>query len=189
MSAAEERTALLRRRLLFLLPALVFVAIALWLWRGLQPGRDPSLVPSVMIGKPVPPFDLPPLAAGAPGLKSADLKGRVTLINFLASWCVPCRAEHPLLMDLARDKRLELDGIAYKNKPEEAAALLGELGNPFRRVALDQSGRTAIDFGLYGVPESYLVDKEGRIRFRQVGPFTEQDIETKLKPLLAELAK
>jgi DsbE subfamily thiol:disulfide oxidoreductase len=142
-----------------------------------------------MIDKPVPAFDLPALTADAPGLKSADLKGRLTLINFFASWCVPCRAEPPLLLDLAKDKRLELDGIAYKNKPEDAAALLAELGKPYRQIGLDQSGRTAIDFGVYGVPESYLVDQQGRIRFRQMGPLTEQDVETKLKPLIAELAK
>jgi cytochrome c biogenesis protein CcmG/thiol:disulfide interchange protein DsbE len=177
------------RRLIFLLPALAFVGLAVWFGLGLAPNRDPTLVPSVMIDKPAPEFDLPPLVAGAPGLKSDELKGQVTLINFFASWCVPCRAEHPLLLTLAQDKRLQLDGIAYKNKPEDAASYLAELGNPYARVVLDQPGRTAIDFGVYGVPESYLIDRDGRIRFRQVGPLTEDVIEGKLKPLIAELTR
>ena len=176
-------------RFLYLLPALVFAAIAGWFWQGLAPDRDPSLVPSVMIDKAVPEFALPPLTAGSPGLKNNELKGHLTLINFFASWCVPCRAEHPLLFGLAQDKRLEIDGIAYKNKPEDASAYIAEFGNPYARILLDQPGRTAIDFGLYGVPESYLVDRDGRIRFRQVGPLTEAVIEQQLKPLIAELSK
>jgi len=177
------------RRLLFVLPLAAFATLAAWFWMGLAPNRDPSLVPSVMIGRPVPAFDLAPLEAGKPGLKSDELKGRVTLINFFASWCVPCRAEAPLLMDLAKDKRLELDGIAYKNKPGDTEAFLAELGNPFTRVVVDDTGRTAIDFGVYGVPESYLVDKDGVIRFREAGPLTPDVIETQLKPLLAKLSQ
>ena len=177
------------KRLLFVLPLVAFATLAAWFWMGLAPNRDPSLVPSVMIGRPVPAFDLAPLVAGKPGLKSDELKGRVTLINFFASWCVPCRAEVPLLMDLARDKRLELDGIAYKNKPGDTEAFLAELGNPFTRVVVDDTGRTAIDFGVYGVPESYLVDKDGVIRFREAGPLTPDVIETQLKPLLAKLSQ
>ncbi len=178
-----------RQRLLFLVPVLAFLAIAFWFWRGLQPGRDPSLVPSVMIDKPVPAFDLPGLPGTAGGLKSSDLTGKVRLLNLFASWCLPCRAEHPLLMDLAKSGGIEIDGIAWKDKPADAAAFLAELGDPFARVASDQSGRTGIDFGAYGVPESYLIDRQGRIRFRQVGPLTPADIEQKLKPLIAELSK
>ena len=177
------------KRLLFVLPLVAFATLAAWFWMGLAPNRDPSLVPSVMIDKPVPAFDLAPLVAGKPGLKSDELKGRVTLINFFASWCVPCRAEAPLLMDLAKDKRVELDGIAYKNKPGDTEAFLAELGNPFTRVVVDDTGRTAIDFGVYGVPESYLVDKDGVIRFREAGPLTPDVIETQLKPLLAKLSQ
>ncbi len=177
------------RRLLYLLPVLAFAVIAGWFWLGLAPNRDPSEVPSVMIGKQVPDFDLPPLVAGTPGLKSSELKGHVTLINFFASWCVPCRAEHPLLFTLAKDSRLQIDGIAYKNKQSDTTAYLAELGNPYARVVVDEPGRTAIDFGLYGVPESYLIDRDGVIRFRQVGPFTEDVIEQQLKPLIAELSK
>ena len=179
----------MKQRLIYLLPAAVFAGIVGWFWLGLAPDRDPTVVASVMIGKPVPDFDLPPLQAGLPGLASAELKGQVTLINFFASWCVPCRAEQPILLDLARDKRVQLDGVAYKNKPADVAAYLAELGNPFARVAMDEPGRTAIDFGVYGVPESYLVDRDGRIRFRQVGPLTDDIVEGKLKPLIAELSK
>jgi cytochrome c biogenesis protein CcmG/thiol:disulfide interchange protein DsbE len=177
------------RRLLFLLPVLVFAAIAGWFWLGLAPDRDPTEIPSVMIGKQVPDFDLPALAAGSPGLKSSELKGHVTLINFFASWCVPCRAEHPLLFILAEDRRIQIEGIAYKNKPGDTSAYLAELGNPYQRVVVDEPGRTAIDFGLYGVPESYLIDRDGVIRFRQVGPLTEDVVDNQLRPLIAELSK
>ncbi len=177
------------RRLLFLLPLLAFAAIAGWFWLGLAPNRNPSAVPSVMIGKHIPQFDLPALASGSPGLKSSELKGRVTLISFFASWCVPCRAEHPLLFTLAEDKRIEIDGIAYNDKPEKTNAYLNELGNPYSQVVVDQSGRTAIDFGLTGVPETYLVDRDGVIRFHLAGPLSEDVIEGQLKPLIAELAK
>jgi cytochrome c biogenesis protein CcmG/thiol:disulfide interchange protein DsbE len=177
------------RRLIYLLPVMAFAGVAAWFWLGLSPDRDPSLVPSVMIDKPAPDFDLPALVPGAAGLKGTELRGHVTLLNFFASWCVPCRAEHPLLLSLAQDKRIEIDGIAYKNKPEDTNAYLSELGNPYARVVLDQPGRTAIDFGVYGVPESYLIDREGRIRFRQVGPLSDAVIEGQLKPLIAELSK
>ena len=180
---------MIMRRLLFLLPVLVFAAIAGWFWLGLAPDRDPSQIPSVMIGKPVPQFDLPPLTAGSPGLKSGELKGRVTLVNFFASWCVPCRAEHPLLFTLSQDKRIELDGIAYKNKMSDTDAYLAELGNPYARIAVDQPGRVAIDFGLTGVPETFLIDRDGVIRFHEAGPLTDDIIEKRLKPLIAELVK
>jgi DsbE subfamily thiol:disulfide oxidoreductase len=177
------------RRLSFLLPLLAFAAIAGWFWLGLAPDRNPSAIPSVMIGKQLPEFDLPPLTSGSPGLKSSELKGRVTLISFFASWCVPCRAEHPLLFPLAQDKRIQIVGIAYNDKPGNTSAYLSELGNPYSRVVVDQSGRTAIDFGLTGVPETYLIDRDGVIRFHLAGPLSEDVVENQLKPLIAELAK
>lgn len=176
------------RRLLFLVPALLFAGFVAYLAYALRPERDPTIVPSAMIDKPAPEFDLPPLLDDLPGVARADLGQKPVLVNFFASWCVPCRAEHPLLMRLAEEGRITLYGIAYKDKPEAARAFLAELGNPFSRVGIDASGRTAIDFGVYGVPESYLIDAQGRIRFRQVGPFYSDALDEQLLPLVAELS-
>ena len=180
------------RRLLAFLPVLVFLVLAGFFAYRLvliQQGDAPNMIPSVMIDKPAPDFDLPPLLAGMPGLKSADLQGKVTLISIFASWCVPCRAEHPYLMELAAKHRVNLVGINYKDKPEDATAWLERLGNPYAAIGTDRDGRVGIDFGVYGVPESYLIDRQGRIRFKQVGPFTAEDIEKKLMPLVAEVEK
>ncbi len=172
------------RRLLFLLPVALFAVLAGNFALGLF--RDPSLLPSVLIDKPAPDFNL--FALGdKPGLATADLAGHVTLINFFASWCAPCRVEHPLLMRLAAEGSVALYGINYKDKPEKASRLLAELGDPYRRIGIDGEGRTAIDFGVYGVPETYVIDKDGRIRYRQVGPITQEDYETKILPLLRRL--
>jgi DsbE subfamily thiol:disulfide oxidoreductase len=175
------------RRLLFLVPALLFAGFVAYLAYALRPERDPSVVPSALIDKPAPAFDLPPLYDDLPGLAQADLNGKPVLVNFFASWCVPCRAEHPLLMRL-KEEGVALYGIAYKDKPADAKAFLAELGNPFSRVAMDSSGRTGIDFGVYGVPETYVIDGTGRIRFRQVGPLYPYVLDEQLMPLLAELA-
>jgi cytochrome c biogenesis protein CcmG/thiol:disulfide interchange protein DsbE len=179
----------LSRRLLFVLPVLVFAAVVAYFAVALNPDRDPGLVPSALIGKPVPAFDLPPLEPGKPGVAAKDLNGHVTLLNFFASWCIPCRAEQPVLMQLTQGVKATLYGIAYKDKPEASRAFLAENGDPFARVAVDASGRTAIDFGLYGVPETYVVDRDGVIRFRQVGPLDPDTLAKKVLPLLAELGK
>ena len=150
-------------------------------------GDMPSDIKTVLLDKPAPDFILPPLIEGGPGLSSADFKGKVTLVNFFASWCVPCRGEHPLLASLA--DKVQLVGIAYKNKPEEATAWLAGMGNPYQIVAADLDGRVAIDFGLYGVPESYLIDREGRIRYAWKKPFSPEEIQDKLLPMIAELSK
>jgi cytochrome c biogenesis protein CcmG/thiol:disulfide interchange protein DsbE len=172
------------RRLLFLVPAALFAVLAGYFGLGLS--RDPSLLPSALLGKPAPAFSL--LALGdKPGLATADLGGRVTLVNFFASWCVPCRVEHPLLMRLKQEGRIALYGIDYKDKPDEAGRLLAQLGDPYRRIGVDSDGRTAIDFGVYGVPETYVIDKDGHIRYRQVGPITPEDYERKILPLLKQL--
>jgi DsbE subfamily thiol:disulfide oxidoreductase len=179
------------KRILYLLPIVVFSALIGFLgWRLVLIGRGyaPELVPSALIGKPAPNFNLPPLLATEPGLKSADLKGHVTIINFFASWCVPCRAEHPLLHEL-RGEGAVLAGIAYKNKAEDAEAWLNEMGDPYDAVAADARGRTSIDFGLYGVPETYVIDQKGVIRFKQVGPLTPEIIQNRVIPLLKELNK
>jgi DsbE subfamily thiol:disulfide oxidoreductase len=150
-------------------------------------GDMPDEIQTVLVDKPAPEFVLPPLFEGGPGFSSADLKGKITLVNFFASWCVPCRGEHPLLTPLA--DKVQLVGIAYKNKPDEAIAWLAGMGNPYKVVAADLDGRVAIDFGLYGVPESYLIDREGRIRYAWKKPFTPDEIQHKLLPLIAELSK
>jgi cytochrome c biogenesis protein CcmG/thiol:disulfide interchange protein DsbE len=170
-----------RPRLIFLLPALVFGAIALLFVARLYSG-DPSRVPSALIGRPVPEFDLAPLdglkAAGqpVPGLNRAELKGRTTVVNVFASWCAPCRQEHPLLMELAKDPGVRVVGINYKDNPENARRFLGALGNPFAAVGIDPSGRTAIDWGVYGVPETFIVGPDGTIRHKQIGPLSPETL-------------
>ena len=178
------------RRWPALLPVAVFLILAgMFYWRivMMERGDMPNNIPSPMISKPAPEFDLPPLVLDRPGLKLADLKGKVTLVNFFASWCVPCRVEHPLLSQLA--DRVNLVGVAYKDKPEDSRAWLSRLGDPYKALAMDRDGRVGIDFGVYGVPESYLIDKNGVIRFKQTGPFSPDDIAQKLIPMLAELQK
>lgn len=174
--AAEETPR--RGRLLFLLPLLVFVALAgIFLGRLLTRGYDPSTVPSALIGQPVPAFSLPPLpdlvteGRPVPGLSSDDLRGKVTVLNVWASWCAPCQVEHPMLMRLSRDG-VNLVGIDYKDAPENGRRFLGRHGNPFRAVGVDASGRTGIDFGVYGVPETFVIGPDGRIRDKLVGILT-----------------
>jgi cytochrome c biogenesis protein CcmG/thiol:disulfide interchange protein DsbE len=173
------------RRLLYVLPVVVFVVVGIGLAVGLT--RDPGTLPSALIDKPVPSFELPPLEGreGA-GLKSADLGGGVSLVNVFASWCGPCRVEHPVLMELAREG-VVIHGLNYKDQPEDAAAFLKELGDPYREVGADQSGRVGIDWGVYGVPETFVVDAQGKIRYKHVGPIQPRDLD-KLKSMLAEAA-
>ena len=179
---------MMRRRLLFILPVLAFVglaAVSLW---GLQPGRDPSLVPSAMIDKPAPEFALPAVAGlDRPGLTRADLQGaEVSLVNIFASWCLPCRAEHPLLVDLVEREGVTLHGINYKDKPDAATAWLAELGNPYTRVGAD-AGRAAIEWGVYGVPETFVIDSKGHIRYHHRGPLFQDVIEADIVPLIDRL--
>jgi cytochrome c biogenesis protein CcmG/thiol:disulfide interchange protein DsbE len=175
------------RRLLYLLPVALFLCVAAYFVLALNPNRDPSLLPSALIDKPAPHFALAGFA-GDPGLKLDSFKGQLVLVNFFASWCEPCREEHDVLMHFAAQSKTPLYGIAYKDKPEDAQNFLKEYGDPYRSVGLDESGRTAIDFGVYGVPETYVIDREGRIRLRFVGPLTENDVTRKLLPLIQKLA-
>jgi cytochrome c biogenesis protein CcmG, thiol:disulfide interchange protein DsbE len=173
------------RKLLFLLPAALFAVLVVAFALGLD--HDPSLLPSALINRPVPKFDLPGLYDPQKGLARQDLGGGVTLVNFFASWCAPCREEQPALMTLAHEPGVTLDGIAYKDRPADARRFLGDLGNPYRRIGVDQDGATAINFGVYGVPETYLVDASGHIRYRQVGPLNQADLDNKILPLIARI--
>jgi cytochrome c biogenesis protein CcmG/thiol:disulfide interchange protein DsbE len=176
----------MKRSLLFVLPVLVFLGLAAAFFIGL--GRDPAVVPSALIDKPVPGFDLPPLLDTKPGLASGDLRGKVKLVNVFASWCVPCRAEHPQLMRMAKDG-VELYGINYKDEPDAAKQWLASLGDPFLRIGADHSGRVAIDWGVYGVPETFLIDANGTIRYKHVGPITPEALNDSILPVLRSLSK
>lgn len=192
--AAETTAAPKRRgRILALLPLAAFLGLAGLFLIRLGAG-DASLIPSALIGKQAPAFNLPPLegASGDKGLSDADLKqGHVTLVNVFASWCIPCREEAQQLLEIAKDKQLaakgvRLTGIAYKDAPADAAKFLAVAGNPYAAIGTDRSGRTGIDFGVYGVPETYVVRGDGVISYKFIGPLTEQDLETTLP---AEIAK
>jgi cytochrome c biogenesis protein CcmG/thiol:disulfide interchange protein DsbE len=176
-----------RRLWLMALPLLIFIALIALFWYGLREG-DPSKIPSALIGRPAPQTAVPALeglvAAGnpVPGLDPSGFKGKVSLVNVWASWCVPCHDEAPLLTQLAQDKRLQLVGINYKDAPDNARRFLGRYGNPFGMVGVDGNGRAAIEWGVYGVPETFIVGRDGRILYKLVGPVTPENIDTVLKP-------
>jgi cytochrome c biogenesis protein CcmG/thiol:disulfide interchange protein DsbE len=174
-------------RLPYVIPIGLFLLLAVAFAVGL--GHRPDIIPSPLIDKEAPSFTLPPLAGRDDGgLSSADLKGDgPVIVNVFASWCVPCRAEHPQLMALAREPGVRLVAINYKDKPQDAATWLAELGNPFSKIGADTNGRVAIDWGVYGVPETFILDKTGRIRFKQVGPITPDDLNEKILPVLRRL--
>ncbi len=173
------------RYLLSLVPVALFATVAIYFGLGLQ--RDSRILPSALIDQAVPAFELPPLRDGAPGLTSADLGGEVTMVNVFASWCVPCRYEHPLLMRLAADRSVRIFGLNWKDKPEDAARWLTELGDPYARIGSDRNGRVGIDWGVYGVPETYIVDADGRIRYKHVGPMTSELLSQTILPLIESL--
>jgi cytochrome c biogenesis protein CcmG/thiol:disulfide interchange protein DsbE len=176
-------------RLALLLPLIVFLALAALFFYRLGAG-DPSKLPSVLIGRPAPATDLPPVAGlvrdgqPVPGIAAKDFVGRVTLLNVWASWCVPCHDEAPLLLKLAEDRRITVVGINYKDQPDNARRFLGRYGNPFAASGADPSGRAAIEWGVYGVPETFVVGRDGRIAFKLVGPITEDNLERTLKPAI-----
>jgi cytochrome c biogenesis protein CcmG/thiol:disulfide interchange protein DsbE len=176
------------RHLLFLLPVLIFAGAAVAFWLGLAGDRRPDSIPSVLLDKPAPAFDLPAVEGlGVPGLKTADLKGQVTVVNLWASWCLPCQAEHPLLVQLAQESGARLVGIDYKDKPADARAFLAGLGNPFAAVGADADGRAGIEWGISGVPETFILDSQGIVRFRWVGPLNAVDLKEKILPLIRSL--
>ncbi len=151
-------------------PIILFAGLAAVFALQLVSGKDTGELPSMLIGKPAPQTDLPPLDPTTPGLKSSDFTGRVTVLNVFASWCVPCREEAPALIEFSKDKRFTLAGLNYKDKPENAARFLADFGNPFAVIGADISGRAGIDWGVYGVPETYVIGKDGTIRYKFVGP-------------------
>lgn len=177
------------RRTLFLIPLAAFIALAGWVAVPLIRGEDPQELPSALIDRPAPAFDLPALPGHAAGASSADLGGQVTLVNFFASWCVPCLAEHPLLTRLAREDGIRVVGINYKDESADALAWLAQHGDPYLAIGADRDGRVAIDWGVYGVPETFVVDAGGRIRLRHPGPLTPDLVDDTLLPLLRELGR
>lgn len=174
-------------RLLFVLPVMAFVGLVVTFVAGLD--NDPRLVPSPLIGKPAPSFALPPVAGRKSGLSSADLRGQVSLVNVFASWCVACRDEHPLLLALKQQGIVPIEGIDYKDAPADAARWLTMMGDPYSRIGADVSGRVAIDWGVYGVPETFVVGPDGHIAYKQIGPITLEALEHKILPLVAELRR
>lgn len=172
------------KRLIFILPVVLFAGLAIFFAVGLR--RDPSKLPSVLIDRPLPALTLAGVRPGDAGFASAAVRGEPALVNVFASWCLPCRVEHPLLMRL-RQEGVALYGIDWKDKPADGAAYLDEMGNPYRGVGNDESGRAGIELGITGVPETFVVDRKGVIRYKHVGPIMPQDWDDTLKPLLDTL--
>ena len=181
----RQRPAKRRGRFLVMLPAAVFAGLAAAFYWGLWNNDD--RLPSPLVGKAIPEFALPPIEGRDDGLSSADLRGEVSIVNVWASWCVPCRVEMPLLMELAEGGTVPIYGINYKDDPDEALAFLAELGDPYTRIGADRSGRVAIDWGVYGLPETFVIDAEGRIAYKHVGPFDRTLLEEDILPVVRQL--
>jgi cytochrome c biogenesis protein CcmG/thiol:disulfide interchange protein DsbE len=169
----------------FLLPLAVFAVLSAFLYAGL--GLKPREVPSPLIGKPAPAFVLPRLDAPEQRVSVQDLQGKVWLLNVWASWCVACRVEHPLLVELAASGAVPIYGLNYKDKRDDALAWLGRHGNPYVASLADADGRVGIDFGVYGVPETFVIDKQGIIRHKHIGPVTPDDLRDTILPLVKKL--
>ncbi len=169
----------------YLIPLVLFVILVIFLAIGL--GRDPHEVPSPLIGKAAPTFQLPQLKDPGKSFSAQQMRGKVWLLNVWASWCVSCREEHPLLLDYARSAAVPIYGLNYKDKREDALEWLEQLGDPYVLSAADEDGRVAIDYGVYGAPETYLIDRDGVIRFKQVGAVTPEVWERKILPLVKDL--
>jgi cytochrome c biogenesis protein CcmG/thiol:disulfide interchange protein DsbE len=172
-------------RWLSLVPLLLLLGLAVYFAFGLS--TDNRTIQSVLIDKPLPAFELPRFGREGETVSSDALKGRVSLLNIFASWCIACRAEHPVLLKLTREAGVPIYGLAWKDKPDELKAWLEELGDPYLAIADDARGRTAIDLGVTGAPETYVIDKRGRIRFKQIGPIDEHIWQTTLAPMVAQL--
>ncbi len=171
----------------FLIPLIVFIVLAAFLWAGL--GRDPREVPSPLVGKPAPAFTLPQLHDTGKQFSAADMRGQVWLLNVWASWCVSCRDEHPVLVELAQSRVAPIVGLNYKDQNPDALRWLAQFGDPYTLSITDADGRVGIDYGVYGVPETYVIDKAGTIRMKHIGPVTPLVVQQKILPLVKELGK
>jgi cytochrome c biogenesis protein CcmG, thiol:disulfide interchange protein DsbE len=186
---AGPNTAAPRRKLIAFLPLALFVALAALFFLRLG-GGDPSRVPSVLIGRPAPATVLPPVEGleregkPLPGIAPEIFSGNVTLVNVWASWCVPCHDEAPLLHQLSQDQRIQIVGINYKDQPENARRFLGRYGNPFVAAGADSNGRASIEWGVYGVPETFLVGRDGRVAHKLIGPITPENLQAELRPAI-----
>jgi cytochrome c biogenesis protein CcmG, thiol:disulfide interchange protein DsbE len=177
----------MNRALKFLLPLVLFLVAVGFLFKGLF--LDPHEVPSPLVGKPAPKFSAPILGEAGKTFSSEDMKGKVWLLNVWASWCAACRDEHPLLMEMAASNKIATYGLDYKDTDAEAQAVLTQNGNPYKAIATDMDGKIGIDYGVYGVPETYVIDKAGIIRYKQIGPITYENLQSKIVPLLKELER
>lgn len=184
-NAATPQVPVRRANWRFVLPLTLFVLLAIALGVGLT--LDPREVPSPLIGKPVPVFDLPPVKGRSAGLSDRDLVGQVALVNVFASWCAACKEEHPLLIELARRNIVPIHGLNYKDKPDDAAQWLDSLGDPYTRTGADVEGRVGIDWGVYGVPETFVIDRTGRIAYKHIGQLTPGVLKDTLLPLVDRL--
>ena len=173
------------RRWASLMPLLLFSGLAAVLAVGLT--LNPREIPSPLIGKPVPQFELPPVRGRALGLAASHLKGEVSIVNVFASWCVACKEEHPVFMQLQRERLVPIHGLNYKDRPEDAQKWLDDMGDPYTRTGADLDGRVAIDWGVYGVPETFVINREGKIAYKHIGPVTPELLDKTLRPLIARL--
>ena len=171
----------------FLIPLILFIGLVVFLAIGLN--RDPQEIPSPLINKAAPAFEVPQLADEGKTFSPASMKGQVWILNVWASWCVACREEHPVLVELAKSQIAPVIGLDYKDKREDALAMLAKQGNPYLLSAFDSNGRVGIDYGVYGVPETYIIDKAGVIRLKHIGPLTMDLLQQKIYPMLSELKK
>lgn len=169
----------------FALPLVVFALVVGLLWRGLS--LDPKIVPSPLIDKPAPAFSLSMLESPARQLTTADMSGQVWVLNVWASWCVSCRAEHEVITALANKNLVTVVGLNYKDEPDDAARWLQQFGNPYAVSVIDRDGRVGIDWGVYGVPETFVIGADGLIRYKHIGPVTHESLEQKIMPVIREL--
>lgn len=182
---SESEKGKTRRYLVAAIPLIVVVGLfGVFGWQFVA-GHDPSEIPSVLIGKPAPAINLPALeGSNRPALDDAAIEGKFTLVNVFASWCIPCRAEHPYLLELSKDPAINLVGINYKDKPANALKFLNELGNPYAAIGVDENGAEAIDWGVYGIPETFVVGADGTIIFKKIGPIDQASYEKEILPVI-----